>query len=450
MARETDAAPVLLVGAVALVYLNAFWGAFQFDDYNVIVNNPAVRSWPAYLASMPGIRPLLKLSYTLNWTAGLGLFGFHLANLACHAGNALCVYLLCRRGIEAVGGRQEARPIALTAALLFALHPAQTEAVTYISGRSVSLMSLFYLSGLLAYVRRDGRGGAFLRYGLSPLLFVAALLTKETAWTLPFALLLWEIGVRRSGWREALWRLRAHWAALGLAAGAMLASEGYRRLLLGSITARTLRENLLTQVGGQFYLLTKPLLALQVNIDPDLPVHTSLSPTLALEAALLLTLIVVGCLYLHRRPWLGAALLWTFLQLLPTNSVLPRLDVANDRQLYLAMIGPAVLLSVGCWRLLPGRAAAAAAVALALTLAATTIARNHDYRTEISLWQSTVQASPLKARVWNNLGYAYQMAGDVETARQAYRRALELDPDHQKAKFNAAALPRPGETKEAR
>jgi len=450
VAREGDAALALLVGATLLVYLNAFWGAFQFDDYNVIVNNPAVRSWAAYLASMPGIRPLLKLSYTLNWTMGLGLFGFHLVNLSCHAANAVCVYLLCRRGIEAVGGRQEAQPIALTAALLFALHPAQTEAVTYISGRSVSLMSLCYLSGLLVYVQADGRGSALRRYGLSPLLFVAALLTKETAWTMPFALLLWEIGLRRSGWGEALWRLRAHWAALGLAAGAMVASEGYRRLLIGSITARTLKENLLTQVGGQLYLLTKPLLTLQVNIDPDLPVHTSLGPTLALEAALLLTLAVVGGLYLRRRPWLGAGLLWTFLQLLPTNSILPRLDVANDRQLYLAMIGPAVVISVGCWRLLPGRAAAAAVLALTLGLAATTIARNHDYRTEVSLWRSTVQESPHRARAWNNLGYAYQMAGDVESARQAYRRALELDPDHPKAKFNAAALPRPGETKDAR
>src|ERR1700730_3248460 len=69
-----------LVGAVGLTYLNAFWGVFQFDDYNVIVDNPAIHSWSGWLHDLQGIRPLLKLSYALNWTAGLGLFGFHLFN----------------------------------------------------------------------------------------------------------------------------------------------------------------------------------------------------------------------------------------------------------------------------------------------------------------------------------------------------------------------------------
>ncbi len=451
VARNGSAALALLVGAVLAAYLCACWGAFQFDDYNIIVHNIAVQSFPAYLASMPGIRPILKLSYTLNWTSGLGLFGFHLFNLLCHAASAACVYFLCRKWINSRGhGGEWARPIALTAALLFALHPAQTEAVTYVSGRSVSLMSLFYLCALLAHARGEERGASLWRDGLSPLLFVAALLVKETAWTLPFALLLWDVGARRASWRERLRRLRAHWAVLGLAAAAMLATPGYRRLLVGSLVTRTLKENLLTQVGGQFYLLTQPLLLLQVNIDRDLPALTGLSLGLALKAAALLALVLAGCFQLRRRPWLGVGLLWTFLHLLPTNSILPRLDVANDRQLYLAMIGPAVILAATIWCRLPRRAAAVAALVLALGLGTATLERNADYRTEVALWQATVRDSPNKARAWNNLGYVYQLAGDVAAARRAYGRALALDPTHIKARFNAASLPPPAETRESR
>ena len=85
----------------------------------------------------------------------------------------------------------------------------------------------------------------------------------------------------------------------------MLVVEGYRRLLLGSLMARTLKVNLLTQIDGQFYLLTQPLWLLRVNIDPELSVHTGLDAALLLKGAVLLTLALVGSLQLRRRPWLG-------------------------------------------------------------------------------------------------------------------------------------------------
>jgi len=182
-----------------------------------------------------------------------------------------------------------------------------------------------------------------------------------------------------------------------------------------------------------------------VNIDPDLAVLTAISPGLALKAAILFLVMLVGILQLRRRPWLGAGILWTFLHLLPTNSFLPRLDVANDRQLYVALIGPALILAVVLWGRLPRRAAALATLALALGLGGATAERNLDYETEVSLWQATVWESPNKARVWNNLGYAYQLAGDIPAARRAYQRALAIDPSHVKARINIDALSRMGE-----
>jgi Flp pilus assembly protein TadD len=76
----------------------------------------------------------------------------------------------------------------------------------------------------------------------------------------------------------------------------------------------------------------------------------------------------------------------------------------------------------------------------ALALGVATIARNQDYRTEVTLWSDTVRKSPDKARAWNNLGYAYQLEGRREEARAAYQRALALDPEHLPARLNRQGL----------
>lgn len=438
--RKELAATALIVGAVAAAYANAFRGDFQFDDYNVIVHNPAVHTWQAWVSSMPGIRPLLKLSYTLNWTSGLGLFGFHLVNVLCHAGSAVLAWMLCRQLAAASASTVTvADPLAITVALVFALHPAQTESVTYISGRSVALMGVLYLGAVAAYLQAGKPGKAVWGRALSPALFAAAMAARETAWTLPFVLLLVEVAMGRS-WREAVHRVRVHGAVLAAGTLVLLSIPGYRRLLAYSLSIRTLSENLLTQINAQLYLLTRPLLFLQVNSDPQLPVHARLTAPLAAEAACLVALMAVGVVQLRRRPLLGAGVLWTFLHLIPTNSILPRLDVANDRQLYLALIGPALILSTLAWTRLSARASAVVVLALAIGLGAATALRNRDYGDEVVFWEAAVARSPDSARAWSNLGYAYRLAGEVEAARQAYQGALALDPDHVKAHFNLRAL----------
>jgi hypothetical protein len=155
----------LLFAAALAAYGNAFFGAFQFDDFNVIVHHGAVHSLGAWWDSMPGIRPLLKLSYALSWSAGGGgTYAFHAVNVMLHAVNVLLVWHVLRALFErmGVGGDGFA---AFVGALLFALHPAHTEAVTYISGRSTSMMAFFYLASVLAYLRGAPRW-------VSPLLFL--------------------------------------------------------------------------------------------------------------------------------------------------------------------------------------------------------------------------------------------------------------------------------------
>lgn len=434
--------PVLIAIASVAVYANGLDGSFQFDDHNVIVDNPAVHGLQAWLAAMPGIRPLLKLSYALNWAVAPQAWAFRVFNIALHALNGVMVWTLLRALLDRSPAHAVGAPaLAAIAALVFALHPAQTEAVTYVSGRSVSLMSSFYLASLCMFMLRERRAYAWVA---SLLLFVCALAVKETAWTLPFALVLVAHGFEGRGLRESLRATRAHWLVLAVAAVAALSLARYRDLLDTSIATRTLKENLLTQIDGVSYLLTNPLLRLATNIDPDLPLHHVLTPGLAGKGAVLLGLLCLGLWLSRRRAIAGFALLWLYLHLAPTNSLLPRLDVANDRQLYLALIGPALLFAMPAARMMRTRAlpaALASAIVLSI-LASATVLRNRDYATEIALWQATVQASPNKSRTWNNLGYAYKLADRRDEARAAFERAIALDPDSIKARHNLEALER--------
>ena len=427
-----------LVAVVA--YLPSFAGVFQFDDYNVIVNAPGVHSWHALLGNL-GIRPLLKASYTLNWTLGPGEFGFHLVNISAHAINSALLYAvgstLCARWFGE-GDSDRARGVALAAALLFALHPAQTEAVTYISGRSSSLMASFYLGALLVYLRGGQRV-------VSTLLFVLALATRETAVTLPAALLLCEACGRdgrrwKTFWSEVARRQWTHWTALAGAAMVAVLHPRYVELLSFGFTQRDPWTNLLTQVSGISYLVLH-LAGLQgYNIDPALTPLAEWNAVLLAQAVLLAALLAFGIASVRSRPWIGFGVLWFFLQLAPTNSIVPRLDVVNDRQLYLAGWGLFLGLAAQISRLRPPPVPARAALGTLLGLCAlSSVARQLDYVSEIALWESSVREAPWNPRAHNNLGYAYHLAGRIDDADREYRSALILRPGYGKARLNLEA-----------
>jgi len=431
----------LLVLAVAAAYANALSGGFQFDDFNVIVHAPAVHGLGAWFRDLGGIRPLLKGTYTLNWLLGPGAFGFHLVNVVLHAANACLVFELGRRWTARfLPNENEGSAMALTLALLFALHPVQTEAVTYVCGRSVSLMTCLYLGSLLAYIRGREEDSRLLRAGLSPCLFLLAALTRETALTLPAALALWEAVGTKGSWRRALRGPLVHWALLGILGTGLALHAGYSRFLTSAFQARGLREQLLGQLEAHRYLASRLLWPATLNIDPGLrsPGHWDLG--LLVTAAILLGLVAFALRSLRKRPAFAFGILWYFLQLLPTNSLVPRLDLVNERQLYLASLGPLLLLLAVLTPRLPRRALQLGTAALAVVLGLGTVARNQDYRTEIRLWESSGRANPANPRAHNNLAFALAASGAQAKAREALLRALDLDPEYAKARQNLAAL----------
>jgi tetratricopeptide (TPR) repeat protein len=465
-------AAALLVAATALAHATSFAGAFQFDDWNVIVDEPRVATLQAWWRAMPGIRPLLKLTFALDRELGLGLPGFHAVNLLLHLGAALLALALLRRlegwftsgdGAGPAPGR--AGPAALLGALLFALHPVQTEAVAYLSGRSASLAALLALGSLLAWLEGRAHGRPWLTHGLSPLLLAASLGARETAAALPLALLLLAAAgtpgvggrgaaARPGGWRRALADTAVHWLVLAAAATAFLASPAYRAMLVHAGGLRPPLQNLRVHLDGLAWLAGQVLRPDLLLADPG-PAAASGPWWPAALTALALAALLAGALaalLLGGRAPLGLgatpgrraaalALLWWLLWLPPSGWLLPRPEAANDRQAYLALLGPAWLLgrwvaaglaSTGVRRTV----AAVLTAALLLGLGGATARRNLVYADEVTFWADVARKAPENGRAWNNLGLALSAGCRLEEAAAAFQQALALDPDHPRARVN--------------
>ncbi|MFL6662130.1 MAG: hypothetical protein ACJ8G7_08105 [Rhizobacter sp.] len=440
--RDRIVAGMLLL-AVALAYSNGFAGGFQFDDFNVIVREASVQSVSAWWRAQPGIRPLLKLSYALNHESGGGLAGFHVFNLAVHVASTLLVWRLA--SVLAPAASRDAsdpRRLAFMVAVVFALHPVQTEAVTYVSGRSTSLAACFALLAIVLWLRgreRDDRRAVSL---WSPLAFAAALGCKEFVVVVPLALVLCE-RLRVEGplaWRTLWHDVRVHVVVAAMAFAAAAAVPRYRLLLDTSLAARGIVANLLTQAQALGWLAGQLVHVDALNADPALRAVTA-SDGAAWLAAIVWAGLIAASLWSWRRHRTAAfALLWFLLWLAPTNSLLPRLDVANDRQLYVALIGPAFGAAALLVRFAPRGGVAMWVPMLMLVLGAAAWQRNRVYQDELGFWADVATKSPHNARAFANLGHALADRGRAADAESAFDVALQLDPRLHQAAINRQLL----------
>ncbi|HEY7723774.1 MAG TPA: hypothetical protein VH880_00460 [Anaeromyxobacteraceae bacterium] len=436
--------PWVLLAAAGAAWTTSFLGGFQFDDFRAVVGDPRVQSLGAWWRSMPGIRPLLKLSYAANHASGLGLAGFHAVNLAAHGAAALLAFALLRRLEARLGAArgERAGAAALLGALIFALHPVQVEAVTYVSGRSASLSGALALGSALAFVAGRDAGRPALHRVVSPLLLAASLCVKEVAVVLPAALLLLERARKGPApWREALRATAPHWAVAVAAAAAMLAAAPYRAMAERSLALRPPLANLLTQAEASAWLAGQLVRLDRLNADPALPAVAA--PTARSIAALAAVAAgaAAGAALLRRKPAAAAGALWFLLWLAPQGWVLPRPEPASERQLYLAILGPAWAL--GRWVAGRGRGAAprlAAGLALAAGLGAATARRSLVYVDEVTFWSDVVRKAPGSARAHANLGHALALACRRAEAEASLALALALDPGQFRAAANLRLL----------
>ncbi len=186
---------LVLTASVLLAYSNTFNASFQFDDLTIIIDNEAIRS----LRNLPGIlsgqRGITMASFAVNFAlGGMDVTGYHIVNIGIHILNAVAAYFLVF-GIFREGDEARAKKIAAFSSLIFALHPVQTQSVTYLIQRMESLSALFYLLGLLVFIKAAKAASAIKKVFLFSavcLLYVLGFYSKETAFTFPAVVFLYD------------------------------------------------------------------------------------------------------------------------------------------------------------------------------------------------------------------------------------------------------------------
>lgn len=480
---------MVLIVAGLIAYSNSFSGPFQFDDHIFVESSPLIKDISFFTnpaKAKESVSPIGYFWYRTRYVAhftfavnyalhGTDTFGYHLFNFLTHEANICLVYLLIRLlfmtpYLKATASRESSGVIAFFVALLFACHPLQTQAVTYIWQRVTCLSAFFYLLSLVFYLYwRLGHGDTLPVSSSDPnsrkrfkqtVLFMAAFIaalcamkTKESAATIPLMLALCEM---------VLFKGKAIKRMVGLAPFFCLSFlVGAERLLF--IDSATLTERIekatraIHAVPRTDYLFTQFRVILtyirllffpvEQNLDYDYPLyHSFFIPEVAVPFLILLSLFVFGLYLLRfRKPENGLPLLvsfgifWFFISLSVESSLLPIEDLIVEHRLYLPSVGIFIAAVSGIISIGGNRFKKAAMVVLsvvALVFIFLTHARNEVWRTESALWEDVIRKSPSKPRGYNNLGLAYRREGDLKGAQKMFDRAILLKPDYAKAYYN--------------
>ncbi len=525
LANNTIVHIACLIFLILIIYANTLDAPFQWDDNEYIVNNPIIKnlqyfSSPSDAKGFEYYNSLISryigyLTFALNYRIhGLSVTGYHIVNIAIHVTNSLLVYFLVLltfrtpffKTVNGEGIKEEevkvkpysrftihdSRPlndsrslIAFFSSLLFAAHPLQTEAVTYLFQRFASLAAMFYLLSIVMYIKarlqKIGGASAFVWFFLSLFFAVCAMKTKENAFTLPLVITLYEFCffTGTSPRVSASSRLRylapilltvciipLTLMSMGTAGNGMLhfnpASYG--------ATVFSRNEYLFTQFRIIVTYLRLLFLPVNQNIDYDYPVFQSfLDPQVILSFVFLSALFGLGVyLIIGNRQWaigdnsrftihdsrlfrlMGFGILWFFITLSVESSIIPISTIIDEYRVYLPSAGVIICVVTGgfllqrfllsrfkihCSRLL--------LVMFAIALGVLSIAtheRNAVWGDGIRLWEDAAQKSPARARVHLCLGNIYQGRSMFDRAAEQYLIAITLKPDFVEAHNNLGAV----------
>jgi tetratricopeptide (TPR) repeat protein len=475
-------AAILAAGIAA--WSNSLNGPFIFDDPLAIRDNPTLRQFPAWENLAPpqanplSRRPVVNLAFAANRAlSGPGVRGFHVGNLLIHLLAALTLFGIVRRTMD--GGRRipdegrsapepraiVPRPAATVAvpfavALIWAVHPLLTEPVDYLTQRTELLLGLFLLLTLYCAIRGAASGHPG-RWNAAAIAACAlGMGSKEVMAVTPILVLLYDRCFLSGSFRQALRRrlplhlgLAATWAILG---ALLIAYPWGGKTGAGfGLPAIGAWEYARTQPGVIVHYLRLSFWPASLCLDYAWPIAKSADEILP-QAAVIAALLAGTLWALRRAPAFGFLGAWFFLILAPTSSLMPILDPAVERRMYLplaavvtACVLAAYALGGRCLRraaesaatrkLLASILAAVALIAAAAALGYRTFERNADYREPITLWKDTVRQRPENARAWNNLGCAHDQAGDAGAAVLDFNRAIHWAPRYADAWNNRGA-----------
>lgn len=501
-----------------LIYSNTFEAPWQLDDYPNILSDPAIHFEEItkdsireifYSSSNDGkrvYRPIPRLSFAINWLFHQDdVEGYHFVNLFIHLLNTLVLFsflwtLFETPRLNSRYPNAESRFfIAFLASAFWAVHPIQTQAVTYVVQRMTSLAALFYLLSMLFYLK--GRLASSLCRKIILYFFclsgyVFALGSKENTILLPISLVLIEAiffsrySIRRVSPKKFFYVSFAFFFVVVFSLFVLNFSRGSGLAkLMHAYENRpfTLDERLMTQPRVLFFHLYQiffPNLN-HYSFMHDIKVSQSLWDPLTTLPAIFCLFLVGGVAVWRggRNPLLSFAILFYLLNHLVESSFIP-LEMVFEHRNYLPSMFLFLPVSAGILFLIKRHVYHRASIFilpfLMLTLSLATYQRNEVWATDLSLWKDTYEKAPRLARPAHNLaaaiythdsqqyalalelnrqalngifmrkerraqtffnvGVIHHQIGNIEKSMESFRRATTIMPKHEKAIYNLSML----------
>jgi Flp pilus assembly protein TadD len=432
------------------VYWNALSAPFILDDRTSILTNSSIETLalPGPLLTPPDTpvarRPLVNLSFAVTYAvAERSVRWYHAGNLLIHILAALALFGIVRRTLLLppldTTFRDAATPIAWVCALVWLLHPLNSEVVDYVTQRSTGLLGLFYLLTLYGAIRSATARAGHKWQAVTVICCAAGMVCKETMVTAPLMVALFDRVF-----------LSDSWTALARRRGPMYGGLAASWLLLAMVMQSSERTSAgfgasaqgLDPVSAWTYLLNQARVIPQylfLSIWPRELVadYGATSPiafaTVAVRGALVALAAVAVTVALFRWPRAAFPGVWFFVTLAPTSSIVPiATEVAAERRMYLPLAALVVLAVTSAYVLarrqrvsgLPLRAACAVVLAL---LAVGTVMRNREYADPLRLAETVVERWP-SGRSLVHLGALYEEHGDKDGALREFRRAAAVFP----------------------
>ncbi|HQW26165.1 MAG TPA: tetratricopeptide repeat protein [Saprospiraceae bacterium] len=455
-------ATILFLGII--IYSNSFVSTFHLDDINNIRDNASIRN----LSNIKGMwefsqtRFLALYSFAWNFHYGqLNVWGYHLVNLLIHLINAILVYWLTflifsTPVLKDKFLAKDKTILSLAVAFLFVSHPLATQSVTYIVQRMTSMSAMFYFLGLVLYLhsRLTDNGRAKTRLligcGISVLL---ACLTKENAFTFPFAIVLLEIFFLQTRPNAISFKdkrvLLIGAALVSLIALGFYAYSDY--VLNPEYEDQNQGDNNITSwryLMTQFSVILKyiQLLILPINqvFDYNYKLVTSfVDPRAWISFIALLGLITLAIFTFKKHRIISFGIFWFFLTIAIESSIIPLQDLIFEHRTYLPSFGFfLIFVHVIYWLAWKNiKTIGISILALVVVLnSVLTYMRNNVWKDEITLSTDSINKSPGKGRPYNNRGDALVDAGRYEEALLDFDKAVELLPKYAMAYYNRGNL----------
>lgn len=459
----------ILAVAALLTYANSVSGPFILDDQSTIVENRQIREWwrlsevlsPEADTAIAG-RPIVNLSLAINYAlGGLDVRGYHLANILIHILCGLAAFGVLRRTLELPRVRDsvgtDGTALAFAAALLWVVHPLNSEVVDYLTERTESLMALCYLLTVYASIRaiadqrppvRRRRRETAHPYtpqaarwrAIAIVACAAGMACKESMVTAPLIVVLFDRIFVFDSFGEALRARRGVYAGLAatwIVLGALM-WPGPRASVGGFSTGISPWTYLLNQTTIIAHYLRLAVWPRSLVVFYGWPRPLTVAMVLP-HALLVVGLAAATVTALWRAPMVGFLGAWFFVTLAPTSSIVPiATEVGAERRMYLPLLALttlAVVAACAAWRAigLRGRSPRAvfagaiaggvvlAGVAAALSIA--TVLRNREYASPVSLARTSLERRP-SAVTHHYFGEQLVLAGKHEEGMSHLREAV--------------------------